>query len=146
MDSCRLIIDASAALGASTVTHHAPPSEMIERMLGSASFAVQMLTASSYAVLAQSPTENTRALQGGDDGGSARKRVVRETVVSFFLFFDVVGWKVLTRFALCFSFLAQKHHHEATNAEGQVCLGCKATTTPEWRRGPMGAYSFFCLS
>jgi hypothetical protein len=22
--------------------------------------------------------------------------------------------------------------------EGQTCLGCKATSTPEWRRGPMG--------
>jgi hypothetical protein len=22
--------------------------------------------------------------------------------------------------------------------EGQTCLGCNATSTPEWRRGPLG--------
>lgn len=26
--------------------------------------------------------------------------------------------------------------------DGQTCLGCGATSTPEWRRGPLGAYSF----
>ncbi|KAI5895155.1 uncharacterized protein SCHCODRAFT_084993 [Schizophyllum commune H4-8] len=26
----------------------------------------------------------------------------------------------------------------AVEGEGQTCLGCDATTTPEWRRGPMG--------
>ncbi|KAL1762739.1 hypothetical protein FB107DRAFT_198765 [Schizophyllum commune] len=26
----------------------------------------------------------------------------------------------------------------AMEGEGQTCLGCDATTTPEWRRGPMG--------
>ncbi|EPT00982.1 glucocorticoid receptor-like protein [Fomitopsis schrenkii] len=26
----------------------------------------------------------------------------------------------------------------AENGDGQTCLGCNATSTPEWRRGPMG--------
>lgn len=26
--------------------------------------------------------------------------------------------------------------------EGQTCLGCNATSTPEWRRGPLGKSSF----
>lgn len=25
--------------------------------------------------------------------------------------------------------------------EGQTCLGCSATSTPEWRRGPLGKHS-----
>lgn len=25
--------------------------------------------------------------------------------------------------------------------EGQTCLGCNATSTPEWRRGPLGKHS-----
>lgn len=27
--------------------------------------------------------------------------------------------------------------------EGQTCLGCNATSTPEWRRGPLGLSSHF---
>lgn len=27
---------------------------------------------------------------------------------------------------------------EDTVQEGQTCLGCNATATPEWRRGPLG--------
>jgi hypothetical protein len=30
---------------------------------------------------------------------------------------------------------------ETSTQEGQTCLGCSATSTPEWRRGPMGEYS-----
>ncbi|KAJ4470178.1 hypothetical protein J3R30DRAFT_3712029 [Lentinula aciculospora] len=30
--------------------------------------------------------------------------------------------------------------------EGQTCLGCNATSTPEWRRGPMGKCSVFSLA
>jgi hypothetical protein len=82
--------------------------ETIERMLGSASFAVQMLTASSYAVLEQSPVEVTKPDDAAGGGSSAASRK------------------------------KSKHNHEAANTENQVCLGCKATTTPEWRRGPMG--------
>ena len=31
---------------------------------------------------------------------------------------------------------AKRQKHDAD--DGQVCLGCGATSTPEWRRGPMG--------
>lgn len=77
-------------------------------MLGSASFAVQMLTASSYAVLEQSPVEAIKPDEPAAGASSASNRK------------------------------KSKHHHEAANTENQVCLGCNATTTPEWRRGPMG--------
>ena len=36
----------------------------------------------------------------------------------------------------------------STSQEGQTCLGCHATSTPEWRRGPLGGWwfrSFFLL-
>jgi hypothetical protein len=36
-----------------------------------------------------------------------------------------------------FDFLIQKLP-EAPPQDGQKCLGCQATSTPEWRRGPMG--------
>ena len=29
---------------------------------------------------------------------------------------------------------------DGTNQEGQTCLGCNATNTPEWRRGPLGLF------
>ena len=29
--------------------------------------------------------------------------------------------------------------------EGQTCLGCSATSTPEWRRGPMGERFAFAV-
>jgi len=32
----------------------------------------------------------------------------------------------------------------STSQEGQTCLGCHATSTPEWRRGPLGEWG--CLS
>ena len=34
----------------------------------------------------------------------------------------------------------------STSQEGQTCLGCHATSTPEWRRGPLGGWSLFFLS
>ncbi|KAJ8694767.1 hypothetical protein PTI98_007417 [Pleurotus ostreatus] len=33
---------------------------------------------------------------------------------------------------------AAKKQTEEPSQDGQTCLGCKATSTPEWRRGPMG--------
>ncbi|KAI0306003.1 hypothetical protein B0F90DRAFT_952723 [Multifurca ochricompacta] len=33
---------------------------------------------------------------------------------------------------------AAKRQTEAPVPEGQTCLGCNATSTPEWRRGPLG--------
>lgn len=33
-----------------------------------------------------------------------------------------------------------------TVQEGQTCLGCNATSTPEWRRGPMGKDLHFIRS
>ena len=35
---------------------------------------------------------------------------------------------------------------EDTVQEGQTCLGCNATSTPEWRRGPMGKDLHFIRS
>ena len=39
---------------------------------------------------------------------------------------------------------SQKHSpsdgDETLVTEGQACLGCSATATPEWRRGPMGMF------
>ncbi|CCM02581.1 uncharacterized protein FIBRA_04684 [Fibroporia radiculosa] len=32
----------------------------------------------------------------------------------------------------------QQPDNSQPNTEGQTCLGCNATSTPEWRRGPMG--------
>ncbi|PCH44445.1 hypothetical protein WOLCODRAFT_90848 [Wolfiporia cocos MD-104 SS10] len=32
----------------------------------------------------------------------------------------------------------QRQPENPPGAEGQTCLGCNATSTPEWRRGPMG--------
>ena len=34
----------------------------------------------------------------------------------------------------------------SANQEGQTCLGCHATSTPEWRRGPLGERSCVVLS
>jgi hypothetical protein len=33
---------------------------------------------------------------------------------------------------------AKRQKAEAPVPEGQTCLGCNATSTPEWRRGPLG--------
>lgn len=33
---------------------------------------------------------------------------------------------------------AKRQKAEAPVPEGQTCLGCSATSTPEWRRGPLG--------
>jgi hypothetical protein len=36
---------------------------------------------------------------------------------------------------------AKRQKHDGD--DGQVCLGCGATSTPEWRRGPMGEDMIF---
>ena len=42
-----------------------------------------------------------------------------------------------TRLPITFLFLPLQRGDEHAQ-EGQTCLGCNATSTPEWRRGPLG--------
>ncbi|KAI0085757.1 hypothetical protein BDY19DRAFT_390910 [Irpex rosettiformis] len=124
IDSYRLIIDSSNAIGADTgAGRHGGYSETLERMLQAAAYGAQALdsaTKRSVCDMARSqpppplPTNGERSHEEGDGGaGKARQTNVNKNDVPM--------------------------------EGGQTCLGCGATSTPEWRRGPMGAFFFVPL-
>ncbi|KAI0339410.1 hypothetical protein BDW22DRAFT_1431680 [Trametopsis cervina] len=112
VESYRLIIDSSKAIGADTGTgRHGGYAEMLERMLQAATYGAQALdsaTKRSTSELPRAPpTDGERPHEEGDGGaGKARQSNVIK--------------------------------NDQPVEGGQTCLGCGATSTPEWRRGPMG--------
>ena len=118
-----------------------PPPEALERMLQAASYGAQVLDAAAKRVIPEPPRPpaDRPPEEGEGDAAAARSRQVRHVrLPSAFRdvsFRDLMfgGWcslRVPARMA------TQSENPPAT--EGQTCLGCSATSTPEWRRGPMG--------
>jgi len=112
LDSYRTIIQTSEALSNGTLSGQGrpPPAETVERMLQSAIYGVQLLES---AELQQAPLPDTRP-SADNDGEDARDPSNGSASPS------------------------KRQKTDESVVEGQTCLGCKATSTPEWRRGPMG--------
>lgn len=79
-------------------------------------------------VIEDGPLKKTESKEGVKSGD--RKRQVRALLVVYFVF----GCSI--------DILSQKTAEDGQH-DGQTCLGCGATSTPEWRRGPLGAYKFY---
>ncbi|KAH7908962.1 hypothetical protein BJ138DRAFT_1156385 [Hygrophoropsis aurantiaca] len=107
LESYRLIIDASNSLTgrAAPASGRPTPPEVLEELLQSANYGVQMLQSAT----AQPTTDIHPA--------PAPAPAIEEKSV------------VLT---------SKRQKPEDQSTEGQTCLGCNATSTPEWRRGPLG--------
>ncbi|KDQ50741.1 hypothetical protein JAAARDRAFT_141497 [Jaapia argillacea MUCL 33604] len=115
LDSYRLVIDESSALAndAQSPQSRSPPAEVLERMMQSATFGFQMLEAASVQPIQTAQPNPTDVRPPNDRTPEA----VRDA-----------GTAAAT----------PKPRKDVPVQEGQVCLGCGATSTPEWRRGPMG--------
>ena len=79
-------------------------------------------------VIEDGPLKKMESKEGGTKS-SDRKRQVRRRYFMYTLYLD----------AYSNSFFSQKTTDDGQH-DGQTCLGCRATSTPEWRRGPLGAY------
>ncbi|KAI0825750.1 hypothetical protein BC629DRAFT_1578389 [Irpex lacteus] len=120
IESYRLIIDSSTAIGADTgAGRHGGYADAMERMLQAATYGAQALDAAAQRAacdLAQQrpqpppplPTNGGERSHEEGDGGAGK---ARQTNVN---------------------------KNDGPVEGGQTCLGCGATSTPEWRRGPMG--------
>ncbi|KAA1468929.1 hypothetical protein DENSPDRAFT_834427 [Dentipellis sp. KUC8613] len=121
LESYRVIIDTTRSLANDPATAHGrpPPADALQRMLHSANYGWQVLSAAAGPQPMEGPpapppvpgpppappSSAPPTSSGGDEGeGAALKRQKSEGPVP----------------------------------EGQTCLGCNATSTPEWRRGPLG--------
>ncbi|KAI0357992.1 hypothetical protein OH77DRAFT_1421250 [Trametes cingulata] len=110
LESYRIIIDSANALAyEATQPRAAATAETIERMRQAASYGAQALDAAAKRIAPEPPRPQT--------GAPGADRAAEEGE----------GDAARTR---------QSENQPAT--EGQTCLGCSATSTPEWRRGPMG--------
>jgi len=89
-----------------------PPSELIEKMLSTASISVTMMEAGLKELDGQKP--ETTLEQNGNTNGAA----------------PVSSPEVAKS--------PSRPPAVVAHTDSQTCLGCKATSTPEWRRGPMG--------
>ncbi|TFK39496.1 hypothetical protein BDQ12DRAFT_58228 [Crucibulum laeve] len=121
LDSYRTVIDGTEALsqpGALTTAPGRPPaSETLERMLQSAAYGMQMLE-SATTVQQPTPISDTRSPKEKEPEEPAKE--------------PANGTSAAPN-------KRQKTTDDgATTQEGQTCLGCGATSTPEWRRGPLG--------
>ncbi|TFK51995.1 hypothetical protein OE88DRAFT_1734998 [Heliocybe sulcata] len=120
LESYRLIIHESQLLSAEPLPAQTRPlpQETVERMWQSAQFGLHMIDAKLQQALAQpSLAEPSPPIERPPTGGPAPE-MPREGP-------PAPG-------------ASSKQRKDAPVPEGQMCLGCNATSTPEWRRGPMG--------
>jgi len=97
-------------------------------MVQSATHGLQLLTASSGTLAAAEGQSATNA--GAEEGDeSLLKRQVSSYISRQLVFTPSAD-------------VHFPHKSEGPVPEGQTCLGCSATSTPEWRRGPMGRSLF----
>ena len=130
-DSYRLILEKGSNLmqTGAFVQSRPLPAEPMERMVQSATYGRQMLQSAS----AQSnPDLTTPAAGGADKEAPASKRQVRRCRGR--------NTRVTNHVLVLPPQRGDEHAQEA-----QTCLGCHATSTPEWRRGPMGEDIVFNL-
>lgn len=124
IESYRLLIDSANAMGSDPV--QARP-ETLERMLQAASYGAQALDAAAKRVASDIPPE-AREREGDVKEGVGNVVQVRSTCSYH-------------RRLVYESATVASQKTEGHPTEGQTCLGCNATSTPEWRRGPMGTFS-----
>ncbi|KZT25136.1 hypothetical protein NEOLEDRAFT_1203914 [Neolentinus lepideus HHB14362 ss-1] len=118
LESYRLVIHESQVLSAEPLPAQtrSPPQETVERMWQSAQYGLQMLEATLHqATVQSSPAEPSPPIERPPTGAPEMPREGP----------PAPG-------------VVPKPRKDAPVAEGQMCLGCNATSTPEWRRGPMG--------
>ena len=124
MESYRLIIDSTNAIG--NDSSQARP-ETFERMVQAAQYGVQALDAAAKRVASDIPVE-ARERDAENADGAAKVPQVRST------------HSYTSRLCCdCSTIDNTPQMADSHPVEGQTCLGCSATSTPEWRRGPMGA-------
>jgi len=85
------------------------PQEIMERMIQAGAFGLQTLEAASRRAAPGEPPRPPTAEHAQEEGLSDGDEAK-----------------------------ARQPAPSGENGEGQTCLGCNATSTPEWRRGPMG--------
>jgi len=111
LDSYRMIMESSSAFvndSALNASGRAPTSDVMEKMMTSATVSFTMLGAGLKEVDGRKAENGASAEQNGNGHLHSATPTNAQT-------------------------------NEPSSAhEGQTCLGCKATSTPEWRRGPMG--------
>ena len=135
LESYQLIIDTSNTLTNTTVPPQGrlPPAESMERMLRSATYGVQMLENAIIQAKAsetQQPPPSQAEVEDIPESGnatSATKKSVSLTARMLQAFIQLMSDQKAAA-------------DEDTAQEGQTCLGCNATATPEWRRGPLGQF------
>lgn len=107
----------------------------MEQMLQSAAYGVKLLEEAAVQPHIQerapSQIEAEDSLESANVNSSLKKSVSSEygTVVLVFPFFGLMIRHGGPQKATADDDAVQ---------EGQTCLGCNATATPEWRRGPLG--------
>jgi len=114
LDSYRLIIDSSGTFANDALTNapgRSPAPGVMDRMLASASLSYRMMETALKEADGRKLENGVSTEQNGNANGNSTVPAAPKTAQP--------------------SDLPQAH-------EGQTCLGCKATSTPEWRRGPMG--------
>jgi len=105
----------------------------MERMLRSATYGVQMLENAIIQAKAsetQQPPPSQAEVEDIPESGnatSATKKSVSLTARMLQAFIQLMSDQKAAA-------------DEDTAQEGQTCLGCNATATPEWRRGPLGQF------
>ncbi|OSD04875.1 hypothetical protein PYCCODRAFT_1433218 [Trametes coccinea BRFM310] len=118
LDSYRIVIDAANALQyEATQPRGAATADTIERMRQAASYGAQVLDAASKRL---SPPEQQEAAAPAPRGATERGTEEGE------------GGDASR---------VRQPSENGPATEGQKCVGCQATSTPEWRRGPLGQSS-----
>ncbi|KAF9461481.1 hypothetical protein BDZ94DRAFT_806745 [Collybia nuda] len=110
LESYRVIIDAA---GPPQISSRPPNAENFERMMQSATYGAQLFEA---AMVQQetAPSDATRSPKRKEPEGSAEPTDGSVAAAS------------------------KRQTEDVAVQEGQSCRGCNATSTPEWRRGPLG--------
>lgn len=104
--------------------------ESVEQMLQAALYGHEALDVA----VQRSASETAQAAHGGErsgEGGEGSTARARQASIS-------VRGQVLSRPGRAAHALGTPQRPDQPVEGGQTCLGCGATSTPEWRRGPMG--------
>ncbi|KAL1684176.1 hypothetical protein EV122DRAFT_285911 [Schizophyllum commune] len=161
LQSCRVVLDGARALQSDFTAdvHFKPPIEALETMFAAAHANVRMMRGergvhwevvevdrvSSAGVNGREGAVNGRegaamGRNGQEAGGEPRNG--RESTTPVKVSSSPEAAKMASPEASRGlpppPAVGQSQLIHAVEGEGQTCLGCDATTTPEWRRGPMG--------
>lgn len=104
--------------------------ENVKQMLQSALYGQELLDA---AVQRSEATHGSASGEHQAEGGEGSSGKARQSSVSVRLSALFSGPS-----CQCIGFPLHLQRPEQPAEGGQTCLGCSATSTPEWRRGPLG--------